>query len=57
MSASNVLCAAGWDSWPSFANYTIVQSISRVFLLLLKIVGFYLIFPPFFIAFDLDNIL
>ena len=49
MSASNVLCAAGWDSWPSFANYTIVP--------LLKIVGFYLIFPPFFIAFDLDNIL
>ena len=57
MSASNVLCAAGWDSWPSFANYTIVLSISRVLLFLLKIVGFYLIFPPFFIAFDLDNIL
>ena len=57
MSASNVLWAAGWDSWPSFVNYTIVLSISRALLLLLKIVGFNLIFPLFLIAFDLDNIL
>lgn len=57
MSASNILCAAGWDSWPSFVNYTIVLSISRALLLLSKIVGFNLIFPLFLIAFDLDNIL